>query len=47
VDARQVYWDANATSPANNKKGTYVAIWGGQRYQAGQYPPGQPPFYGG
>jgi hypothetical protein len=47
IDAREIDWDGNAKSPANGKQGTFVAIWGGQRFQLGQYPTGQPPFYGG
>jgi hypothetical protein len=47
VDAREIYWNSTGTSPANGKQGTFVAIWGGQRFQAGQFPPGQPPYYGG
>jgi hypothetical protein len=45
VDSRQVYWDANRKSIADNKQGTYVQIYNGQRFQAGQYPTGQPPYY--
>jgi hypothetical protein len=45
VDSRQIYWVGNQTSKANNKQGSYVAVYGGQRYQLGQFPSGQPPYY--
>jgi hypothetical protein len=45
VDNREVYWDANKKSLADNKQGTYVQIYNGQRYRAGQYPNGEPPYY--
>jgi hypothetical protein len=47
VDAREIYWDSGGRSPANGKQGTFVAVWGGQRYGVGQFPSGQPPFYSG
>jgi hypothetical protein len=37
-DARQVFWDPNATSPVNGKRGAYIALDGGRRYQAGELP---------
>ena len=47
-DEREVYWDPNVTSPINGKKGEYIGINGGQRYQIGGWggsgpnlPPGQ------
>ncbi len=45
IDSRQVYWDGSRPSPANNKQGTYIQIYGGQRFQVGQFPSGQPPYY--
>jgi hypothetical protein len=46
VDSREIYWDGTKKSQANNKQGTYVQIYNGQRYQAGQFPSGEPPYYG-
>jgi hypothetical protein len=37
-DARQVYWDPNAVSAVNGKRGAYVALDGGRRYQSGEIP---------
>ena len=37
-DARQVFWDPDATSPVNGKPGAYIALNGGRRYQAGELP---------
>ena len=45
VDNREVYWDGNRQSMADNKKGTYVQIYNGQRFKVGQYPTGEPPYY--
>jgi hypothetical protein len=45
IDSREIYYDANKTSPANGKPGTYIAIYGGRRYRLGQYPTGEPPFF--
>jgi len=45
IDSREIYWDESQVSPANGKQGTYVQIYGGRRYEIGQYPTGQPPFY--
>jgi len=45
IDSREIYWVGNQTSRANNKQGTYVAVYGGKRFQAGQFPSGQPPYY--
>lgn len=45
VDSRQIYWDATATSPGNGKPGTYLQIYGGERFRVGQYPTGEPPYY--
>jgi len=44
-DSRQIYWNANGTSQANGKTGTYVEIYGGKRFAFGQFPSGQPPYY--
>ncbi len=45
IDSREIYWDESQTSQANGKQGTYVEIYGGRRYEVGQYPTGAPPFY--
>lgn len=45
VDAREVYYDANQTSQGNGKQGAYVELYGGKRFQLGQYPSGSPPFF--
>jgi len=45
VDVRQVYWQGNVASSSQN--GTYVEIYNGHRYQLGQFPTGEPPFYPG
>jgi hypothetical protein len=45
VDSREVYWDANRKSVADGKQGTYVQIYDGTRFQAGQFPAGEPPYY--
>jgi Periplasmic binding protein len=42
-DAREIYWDPQATSPWNNRKGRYVATLGGQRF-SGPWPQGEPAF---
>ena len=47
VDSREIFWDGSRTSQANNKQGTYVQIYGGQRFQAGQFPAGEPPYFSG
>jgi hypothetical protein len=40
-----VYWDQNATSPANQKAGTYIDVFGGQRYSIGQWPSKLPKLF--
>ena len=42
-DAREIYWDPEATSPWNNRKGRYIATLGGQRF-SGPWPEGEPAF---
>ena len=32
-DCREVYWDASATSKIDGKKGAYVDVNGGRRYE--------------
>jgi hypothetical protein len=44
IDSREIYYDENQTSP-DGKAGTYVEIYGGRRFEVGQYPTGEPPFY--
>jgi len=41
-DAREVYWDANATSEIDGKAGAYVPLNGGHRYGIGDWTPGEP-----
>jgi hypothetical protein len=41
-DAREAYWDPNAVSTIDGKKGAYVALNGGRRYTLGQWPRGEP-----
>lgn len=41
-DAKEVYWDAQATSPIDGKQGAYVALNGGRRYRLGEWLPGEP-----
>lgn len=36
-DIREVYWDANATSPVDGSAGAYVNVNGGRRYILGQW----------
>ena len=43
-DAREVYWDGDATGP-DGKKGTYVPTHAGRRFTNGQWPTGDPPVY--
>jgi hypothetical protein len=45
IDSREIYWVGSQKSQANNKQGTYLQIYGGQRFQVGQFPSGQAPFY--
>jgi hypothetical protein len=37
-DVRLVYWSQSAKSPINGKRGAYVPLKGGARYQLGQLP---------
>ena len=44
-DVREIYWDANAISTYNSKKGSYIGANNGARYQRSQIPkapPGRP-----
>ena len=41
-DVREVYYDPTKISPVNGQPGSYVALNGGKRYQAGQMPTGEP-----
>jgi hypothetical protein len=45
IDSREIYYAAHKRSPANGKRGTYIAIYGGHRFRLGQYPTGEPPFF--
>jgi hypothetical protein len=45
IDARLVWWNANALSPANGVKGTYVAAFGGKRFTLGHFPKTLPPLF--
>jgi len=42
-DAREIYWDPEATSPWNGRKGRYITTLGGARF-AGAWPAGEPAF---
>lgn len=44
-DARIVWYCPTRPSPINNKNGTYVSIDGGQRFQIGQIPGGNPTVF--
>jgi hypothetical protein len=44
-DSREVYWIANARSPADGKAGTYVETYSGQRFRNGEWPREEPPIY--
>ncbi|MEA2618827.1 MAG: hypothetical protein QOE72_4610 [Chloroflexota bacterium] len=41
-DAREVYWNASATSEFDGKPGAYQQLNGGQRYVAGEWTAGEP-----
>ena len=41
-DAKEVYWDANAVSTIDGKRGAYVALNHGRRYRPGEWTPGEP-----
>jgi len=41
-DAREVYWDANAMSPQNDKRGAWVDPNRGARFPIGRFPAGEP-----
>jgi len=45
TDSREVYWDSDATSPYDGKKGAYAATMDGKRFTNGQWPTGDPPIY--
>jgi len=45
IDSREIYWDADGTSPYDGKKGAYVQTMGGKRFTNGQWPRGDPPIY--
>ena len=45
IDSRQVYWNGNVASTANGKTGTYVEIYGGQRFTQSHFPTGEPRYY--
>lgn len=45
IDSRQIYWNGNAKSPADNKTGTYIQIYNGARFKLGNFPTGEPPYY--
>ena len=44
-DSREIYWDADGTSPYDNNKGTYVATYGGKRFRNNEWPAEDPPVY--
>ena len=41
-DVREIYWDPNAISTYNGKKGAYLGTEHGQRYRHGADPDGDP-----
>ena len=41
-DARELYWDASATSEFDGKPGAYIGLNGGERYTQGQWTAGEP-----
>lgn len=41
-DVREIYWDPNAISTYNSKKGAYIGVNNSARYQQGQIPKGKP-----
>ena len=43
--SREVWWNGSGHSQADNKTGTYVAVYGGRFFQVNEFPSGQPPFY--
>lgn len=43
-DAREVYWDGDATG-ADGKKGSFVTTYGGRRFTNGEWPAEDPPVY--
>jgi hypothetical protein len=45
IDARFVWYDANAISPLNGLKGTYVQAFGGKRFTLGEWPTKLPPMF--
>jgi len=45
TDDRFVYWDANAISPINGQKGTYIALFGGKRFSLNNWPAKLPPLF--
>jgi hypothetical protein len=46
-DAKEAYWDPNATSKIDGKKGAYIALNGGRRYRIGDWAVGEPLFPAG
>jgi len=42
ADAREIYWDPNATSIQNGKKGAWIEAQPGKRYPIGKFPAGDP-----
>ncbi|MGH8998432.1 MAG: ABC transporter substrate-binding protein, partial [Acidimicrobiia bacterium] len=44
-DAREIYWDREATSPHNGKPGTYIETEPGRRYRPGQWRREDPPVF--
>ena len=41
-DSRHTYWDPNATSKIDGRRGAYVALEGGRRFEIGKWPRGEP-----
>ena len=45
VDARFIWWNADAISPINGQKGTYEVAFDGKRFTLGQWPKSLPPMF--
>ncbi|HZT64989.1 MAG TPA: hypothetical protein VFA11_04300 [Acidimicrobiales bacterium] len=45
TDSREVYWNSTGQSTVGSHVGTYVEMYGGKRFGAGQFPTGAVPAY--
>ena len=46
LDFREIWWNPEAVSAQNGKKGAYIEVDGGKRHKFGQLPPGDPKVFG-